>query len=190
MMEERLEALFENKIPRLFGARLTSTDLARIVAKAMEDGAMQGEGNRMVAPDMFLLELNPDDYILLLEREPDLPRLLAQSLLGLAREVGYRLSQEPNVRVIPDLQVERDHVNVLTEHSGRGLDRTQILSRAETSEDREGERASLELLGADRRYALESARVTIGRRRMILCFRIRVSRGHMPASATRWAATY
>lgn len=164
MMEERLEALFENKIPRLFGARLTSTDLARVVARAMEDGAARADGSRLIAPDTFLLELHPDDYILLLEREPELPNLLAQSLLGLAREVGYRLTHEPTVRFIPDLQVERDRVNVLAEHSGRGLDRTQNLSRSESSGEREGEKAFLELLGANRRYALESARVTIGRR--------------------------
>jgi hypothetical protein len=163
-MEERLEALFENKIPRLFGARLTSADLARAVAKAMEDGAMRAEGGRLIAPDTFLLELHPEDYILLLEREPDLPKLLAQSLLALAREVGYRLTHEPTVRFIPDLQVERDQVKVLTEHSGRGLDRTQSLSRNESASDREAETAFLELLGANRRYALRSARVTIGRR--------------------------
>jgi hypothetical protein len=111
-LEERMEALFEGTIPRLLGARLTSAAIARQVAKAMEDGALRDDEGVLVAPDTFLLEMHPEDYILLLEAEPDLPKLISQVLLGVARGAGYHLAKEPTVRFIPDLQVDGDRLQV------------------------------------------------------------------------------
>jgi hypothetical protein len=161
-LEERIEALFEGTIPRLFGARLTSADIARQVAKAMEDGAIRIDDGGFLAPDIFLLEMHPEDYILLLEAQPDLPKLIAQALLDVARGVGYRLASEPSVRFIPDLQVDRDQLRVEVNHSEESLDRTQIIGK-EGGEAGE-ERAYLELLDEKRRYDLTSSRITIGRR--------------------------
>lgn len=163
-LEERIEALFEGTIPRLFGARMTSADIARQVAKAMEDGAIEGEDGALLAPDIFLLELHPEDYILLLETEPELPKLISRELLDVARAVGYHLSHEPTVRFIPDLQVDRDRLRVEVSHSEDGLGRTQILSREGEGRGQGEERAFLELLGEKRRYELSSSRITIGRR--------------------------
>ncbi len=141
---------------------MTSADIARQVAKAMEDGAIETEDGGSLAPDIFLLEMHPEDYILLLEAEPKLPKLIAQALLDVARGVGYRLAGEPSVRFIPDLQVDRDQLRVEVGHSEDSLDRTQIIGRE--GGDKGEERAYLELVGGKRRYDLTSSRITIGRR--------------------------
>jgi len=130
-VETLAEQLVEGSFARLFGQRLHPREVAIRLARAVEDNihvAGTGADEHSVAPTVYWLHLNRDDYDALLAATPNLSQQLAESVIEIANRLGARLNAVPVVQILPDellparaLQIEAQWV----EASSRS---TQVLT--------------------------------------------------------------
>ena len=96
--EERIQALVEGGFARLFAGRLHPREVALRLARAMEDGASQGDNP--TAPNAYEVHLNRDDCSALLKQQPGIAEMLPRHV-SLAREKRSPLDSTPNVTSSP-----------------------------------------------------------------------------------------
>jgi hypothetical protein len=96
-LEARMESLVEGTLARLFAGRVHPRDVALQLARALEDSGARG-----TPATLYIVRLSPADAEALLRARPDLPRLLANELLSLARDAQLTLAQAPEVIFQPD----------------------------------------------------------------------------------------
>ena len=77
--EERIQALVEGGFARLFAGRLHPREVALRLARAMEDGASQGDNP--TAPNAYEVHLNRDDCSALLKQQPGIAEMLAEHIV-------------------------------------------------------------------------------------------------------------
>jgi len=111
--EELAERLVEGSLSRLFTGGLHPQVVATKTARAMEDSAQDG-----VAPDRYLVHLDPEDYDGLLVAEPALEQMLSEHLKTLADEAGLSLHREPVVEFVPDPEQPRKSVAITASVTG------------------------------------------------------------------------
>ncbi len=64
--ENLFEQLFEKSFAKIFKTRLHPADLAKALARAMEDGMLDDGHHGFIAPNVYRVFLNPDDFEALL----------------------------------------------------------------------------------------------------------------------------
>ncbi|MBC7809567.1 MAG: DUF3662 domain-containing protein [Burkholderiales bacterium] len=128
-LEERLERLIEGAFTHVFGKRLRAQDIALQLARAMEDNvhSMRGADPRPIAPNYYLIHLHPQNYKILLERQPNLASILSQHIIELSAAAGNRLDSIPFIEITPDPALNEGGVSVEANHTG-GSD-TAVLQR-------------------------------------------------------------
>jgi pSer/pThr/pTyr-binding forkhead associated (FHA) protein len=117
--EAQLERLIEGVFSGLFRRRLNAHDIALKLARGMESSlrTARDEDSRPIAPDQYTVALHPDSYRQLTRSRPDMPDQLAQHLVELASQSGYRLVKPPTVRLLSSPIISVDDIDVQAEHS-------------------------------------------------------------------------
>ena len=111
-LEDLAERLVEGTFARLLGARLQPIEVARHIARAMEDGQVISAQGRVVVPNAYLVYLHPDDQQALKNYQHVLQEELVRYVAGLAREVGATMPGRPRVFVKANQAVSPRRVRV------------------------------------------------------------------------------
>jgi hypothetical protein len=96
-IESRIEGAFEGTFGRAFRANVEPVELARKLAKELEDGKVVSL-NQVYAPNDYVVYLNPRDRERFSEYEASLRTELGVYLADHARRQGYTLTTRPRVR--------------------------------------------------------------------------------------------
>ncbi len=184
-LEERIEQLVEGSFARVFGSRLHPREVAVKLARAVEDNVTvqtregESEGDVLYAPNVFNLLFQPDDLDALVDTQPDLAALLADTVIDLAYRAGLRLDRLPLIRLIPDSSVAARGVQIEAFYEADEKHATQVLEELAAPPERAPRNPQLLVAGA-RYVPLDRPVLNIGRRHNnhIVIDDPRVSRAH------------
>lgn len=167
--EANIERLVESAFANFFGRKLRAQDIALQLARAMEDGAKAAPAagdRRPLAPDAYMILLNPQLYAYLTQTQPNLPQKLGQYLLMLASQTGYRLNNIPLIEFAADATLERHRLKVAARHTDRPENSTAGMQRVTVAMPEMGQPVNAALLiDASRSVRLEQDIINIGRYR-------------------------
>jgi hypothetical protein len=130
-LEEQLEYLIEGAFTNLFRKRLSTHDIALKLVRSMESSLRYEptEISRPFAPDQYTILLHPEVQLSLQKSRPELSAMLAEHLIELAGEAGYRMAQKPTVNLLADPQIGRSEVTVIASHTSKEENPTQAMQR-------------------------------------------------------------
>ena len=165
-LEDLAARLVEGTFARMLGARLQPIEVARHIARAMEDGQVIGAQGQIVVPNAYLVYLHPDDFQALKSYQSVLQEELVRYVAGLAREGGATMTGRPRVflkanpgvslrRVRVEAQIHRPRRENSQEHT-QAMPSLQRPTQAETA-------PTFVLFDGYRRMPITEAVVTIGR---------------------------
>jgi len=97
LFENFAESFFEGRLVHLLGGRLQPIDIATSIARAMEDNRTASPKGYLLAPNRFVIMVNPVDYQAL---QPDLESLQRQ-----LSAYTVRLAVEENLGIRGSLQI-------------------------------------------------------------------------------------
>lgn len=100
--EQRIAQLVEGSFARLFAGRLHPHEVATRLARAMEDNARTASDGTLLAPNIYTVRLNPEDYTALLAAQPDLALSLSGGVIELAMRAGMYLAESPVINLGSD----------------------------------------------------------------------------------------
>jgi hypothetical protein len=105
--EALAEQLVEGTFERLFRSRLHPSDVARRLARAMEDGHVAGDDGQMILPNRYWVFLNSDDFMALDAGGERLRTELRRYLRRLAAGMNVRFGGHLTVALHPvdDLRI-------------------------------------------------------------------------------------
>jgi hypothetical protein len=165
-LEDQIQRLVEGGFARLFAGRLHPRDVLTRLARAMEDRAKETETGDLLAPDVYIVRLNPQDHEEILASGADLVDQLADELIRMARSADLRLLARPQIRLLADLTVEPNDVSISAQHTGPKVETTQAmpLKTLENADSPASPQAAL-IVDGDRHVSLSGSMITIGRQR-------------------------
>ncbi len=165
-LEDQIQRLVEGGFARLFAGRLHPRDVLTRLARAMEDRSRETETGDLIAPDVYIVRLNPQDHEEILASGADLIDQLADELVRMARSADLRLLARPQIRLLADLTVEPHDVSISAQHTGPKVETTQAmpLKTLEDEANPEPPQAAL-IVDGDRHIPLTGPMITIGRHR-------------------------
>jgi hypothetical protein len=98
-LESLFEGLFEGSFTKLFRSKIQVAELAHKLERAMEDGQQVSVG-KILAPNAYELELNPEDYAPFADYKASIEHDLAEYIATVAKQHGYRMTTRfPLVRL-------------------------------------------------------------------------------------------
>ena len=160
--------MVEAPFVRLFAGRLSAQDVARHLARALEDGERLGADGAPEVPGRYRIALNPEDLEALQRHHPDMDAQLAIDLQVVAESMQVRLIEPPVILLEPSADLPLRAVRItpanhtlLKHEPTRDLDLELIRQRIE-QEDTNGLRAYLIVQGAHT-FDLTLSTVHIGR---------------------------
>ena len=127
-VEERIQQLVEGTFARLFVGRLHPLEVATRLAHALEDNAVMLDDGTVMAPNRFMVSLNPDDYAAILADTPELARSLRETVMDLANRAGMRMPVYPDVNIVADTEVAARFVAVSARYENKAIRETQALT--------------------------------------------------------------
>lgn len=179
--EDQIQRLVEGGFARLFAGYLHPREVAVQLIRAMEDHAQQGTHGQAIAPDVYIVRLNPQDHRVVLESEMDFVAALADELVEVARSLGLTLDRVPEVRLLADQDVSPHEVSVSAQHSASRRETTQAMPLAEmpAAGTDSAPRAML-IISDSQQIPLDQPIINLGRQRNndIIIDDIRASRHH------------
>jgi hypothetical protein len=177
--EQRIEQLVEGSFARLFAGRLQPREVAMHLARAMEDNAKPQSDGRPLAPSIFTVWLNPQDYDALMIAHPELPQALADAVISVANHADMLLNTTPVVRLQADLTVPLRTLSVFANHEPDTRS-TQVLEIVTAPPVHPTPHNPQLLIGGTRYIPLDRHVINIGRRQdnHIVIDDMRVSRYH------------
>jgi len=183
-LENLAERLVEGTFARLLGARLQPIEVARYIARAMEDGRVINAQGQAVVPNAYLVTLHPDDFQVLESYQDALCDELARYVLSLAQAAGVALPGRPRVFLESNPSVSPRRVRVqarLMSARQQSLDLTHTQELPLARAQAESESVPIfTLYDGYRRMPISEAVITIGRGldNDIVLDDMRVSRRH------------
>jgi hypothetical protein len=165
------ERLVEGTFGRWFAGRLHPLEVALQLARAMEDAQVLNLRGERLAPNIYWVYLNPEDYDALREAQPTLPQDLTQSVIELAAQAELVLPQAPVVEVHSAESIPRHQVSVAARYlppesieAGSTSEMDEQTSAAMRAEmERAPDAAPFLILDGRRTVQLARPSVTIGR---------------------------
>lgn len=140
-LESWIEQLVEAPFVRLFVGRLFAQDVARHLARALEDGERLGADGVPEVPGRYRVALNPEDMEALQRHHPDMDAQLAIDLQALAESMHVRLMESPAIllEASPDLPLRAVRITpvdraLLKHDPTRDLNLESIRQRLEQEE--------------------------------------------------------
>src|SRR5215468_1515803 len=125
LVEQRIEQLVEGGFARLFADRLSPRDVAVRLARAMEDAAITDTDGSLLAPNLFSIYLNADDYA---QMDAHLAENLSETVVDFAHRTEMRLLTAPYVNVISSEEIPPRTVRVEASHQRLDPHETQATS--------------------------------------------------------------
>jgi hypothetical protein len=186
--EALAEQLVEGTFERLFHHRLHPSDVARQLARAMEDG-QSVNGGQVIFPGQYWVFLNSDDFAALDAGGDALRVGLARYLQRLAHEAGGRFGGQLRVTLHPVADLPSGQVDVRAAHTTQSseTDDTREVRAADRSTSQAG-RWTLHVAGREVRLGEPVIRLGRSLSNDIILEDARVSRRH---AQLRWrASTY
>jgi hypothetical protein len=166
-LENLAEQLVEGTFARLLRARLQPIEVARYIARAMEDGQVINAQGRVVVPNVYLVYLNPDDFKALESYQEALQDELVRYIVSLARAADTTMPGRPRVFLQSNPSVSLRRVRVegrLMSARQRNVDLTHTQEMHLPPPSSEHEAAPpLMLYDGYRRMPITEAVVAIGR---------------------------
>jgi hypothetical protein len=165
-LEDIAEQLVEGGFARMFRARLQPIELARRIARTMQDGQVIDARGQIVVPNAYQVYLNPDDFQALADYRDTLQEELARYVASLARQAGATMPGRPRVFLQANTSVSLRRVRVearlLSARQGLAPDgRTQTMPSLQVPSARASPRYAL--FDGRRRMPISEAVITIGR---------------------------
>jgi hypothetical protein len=160
-LERQVEMLLEGSLARLFGESNAALPISHALAQAIADGLRRAPGQGSIAPDRYVLSLNPEDAISLHTDLGSMQEGLVQIVMDAAGEEGFALRKTPEVIVATDRQVAPGEVAVHAWHSEVPLERTQAFEPEGAAP--EIPRHAHLILDDASRFSLSRSAMTIGR---------------------------
>jgi hypothetical protein len=120
--EALAEQLVEGTFERLFRPRLHPSDVARRLARAMEDGRIISDGGQALLPNQYWVFLNPDDFAALDAGGESLRTELIRYLQRLAAEGGARFGGRLRVALHPVADLSTSQIDVRAAHGSESGD--------------------------------------------------------------------
>ncbi len=111
-LEDMAEQLVEGTFARMFRARLQPIEVARRIARAMEDGQVINTQGQIVVPNAYQVYLSPDDFAALETYQETLQDELARYIANLARNAGATMPGRPRVALHANAAVSLRRVRV------------------------------------------------------------------------------
>lgn len=141
-LERFFERLFERPSARLFRARLQPVQLQRRIERTMEAERL-ASADRTLAPNRFVVHLNPTDLAGFGDMTGSLATELADGALLFARTRKYTLVDRPRVDLLGDPTVERADIRVIARFADpiAGIARRDPRAPDPSGADPEGEAA-------------------------------------------------
>lgn len=167
-LEAQLERLIEGAFAQLFSKSIRPQDIALHLSRAMESNLTTSANGdmRLVAPDDYMIRMNPDVQEHLLRRQPALATILSQHIIQLATIAGYRLEHQPLIRIVADPDLGSSELNVHAEHIDQHKSSTAVMERVELpSTNREIPRNAQIIINGQDVVLLTEPLVNIGRSR-------------------------
>jgi hypothetical protein len=171
-LENIAEGLIEGSVARLLNARLQPVEVARYLARAMEDGQVVGAQGQVIVPNAYWVRMHPDDFAAMQSYRDTLQDELTRYVSSLARAAGARMPGRPRVRVLAHDSVPLRRVRVVARVVSarpRSVDLThtqewspEVVASAQSS-SLASAAATFVLAYAGRRMPVSEAVVTIGR---------------------------
>src|SRR3990172_1793030 len=97
--EQFIEQLLEGGFTRLLRSQLQPVEIAKRLARAMEDSKAISAGGKIVVANRYDVLLNPKDYSLFESYKASLERELGQYVTELAKEQRFALASQPLVSI-------------------------------------------------------------------------------------------
>lgn len=164
-LEDMAEQLVEGTFARMFGARLQPIEVARHIARAMEDGQVINAQGQIIVPNAYQVYLNPEDDRALESYRDNLQDELARYIANLARNAGVAMLGRPRVFLQANTAVSprrvRVEARVLGSQQGVTPGQTQAMPTMRTAEASAA--PQFVLVDSYRRMSIAEAVVTIGR---------------------------
>jgi hypothetical protein len=166
-LENLAEQLVEGTFARALGARLQPIEVARYIARAMEDGQVINAQGEVVVPNAYLVHLHPDDFKTLESYQETLRDELTRYVINLARAAQVTMPGRPRVFLQANAAVPARRVRVearLMSARSQGVDLTQTQALP-TSPARPApaQGPTFVLYDGYRRMPISEAIVTVGR---------------------------
>ena len=190
-LEDLAEQLVEAPFARVFRARLQPIEVARHLARAMEDGQVINAQGKIVVPNAYEVYISPDDFQALENYLDTLQDELVRYVSNLARNAGATMPGRPRVALQANANVSLRRVRVQarllgTRQGGITPGHTQAMPSIHAPAA--SQQARFMLFDGHRRMPLTEAVITIGRalsNDIILDDR-RVSREHAQLRRRYW----
>jgi pSer/pThr/pTyr-binding forkhead associated (FHA) protein len=111
-VEDLAEQLVEGTFARMFRTRLQPIEVARRIARAMEDGQVINARGEIIVPNAYQVYLNPDDWQALQSYQDMLQDELTRYISSLARNAGATMPGRPRVFLQANATVSLKRVHV------------------------------------------------------------------------------
>jgi hypothetical protein len=166
-LEAHLERLVEGTFARLFGKAVRPHEIAVQLARAMEDGIETARDTdpRPLAPDQYIIHMNPQVVEQLAQRQPSLTQILSEHMVELATSAGYRLDQPPVVRLIPDRNMSAGRIAVNARHTRSAKESTAIFKRTLLPQQQDSPQSPQLLINGQQGVPLNLPLINVGRSR-------------------------
>lgn len=111
-LESLAEQLVEGTFARALGARLQPIEVARYIARAMEDGQVINAQGEVVVPNAYMIALHPEDFKQVESYQDMLRDEMVRYVLSLARAARVTMPGRPRVFIQgnPDVPPRRVRV--------------------------------------------------------------------------------
>ncbi len=183
-LENLAEQLVEGTFARVLGARLQPIEVARYIARAMEDGQVINAQGQVVVPNAYLVYMHPDDFRALESYQDTLREELTRYVVSLARAADATMPGRPRVflQASPAVPLRRVRVEarlISARQKNVDVTHTQELPIARTPAQSQ-QAPTFTLFDGHRRMPISEAVITIGRslENDIILDDARVSRHH------------
>lgn len=163
-LESRLERLIEGAFAQLFGSHVSPSDIAAEVARAMENGAVRMKGtDRPLAPDIFVIILNPQLHRMIITNRPNLNNQLEHYLVDFAAGCGYWLPHRPHIKFLADPDLNQAEVQVHARQSEHQLHSTAAMQPISESKHQSPLRNPHIIINGERMIPIVQTIMNIGR---------------------------
>ncbi len=164
-LETQLEQLVEGVFTGLFRRHINAHDIALKLARSMESSlrAAQDHDPRPIAPDKYLIALNPDIQKQLHQHRPDLVQALVEHLVELASDAGYRMLHSPTLVFLASPDLAPSATLVKAEHTDTTLHGTAAMQPVQIAETAQHPLNPQLIINGDRIETITQPVINIGR---------------------------
>lgn len=164
-LEAQLEQLVEGVFTGLFRRHINAHDIALKLARGMESSLRAAQENdpRPIAPDKYLIALNPEIQKRLQHHRPDLVQALASHLVELAADAGYRMLHPPTLVFLASPDLPPSAALVKAEHTDTTLHGTAAMQALHIAEASQTPLNPQLIINGDRVEPITQAVINIGR---------------------------